>query len=72
MISFQQSMMTWKKLRRPYEESKTLYELGIAYQKIGDRVKSVESFNDALGKFSRVGARLDVEKVLARKELLGA
>jgi len=70
--SFRNSLSAWNKLGRPYEKAKTLYELGISYQQKGDRKEASERFNEALEIFSRVGAKLDVENVLARKDLLGA
>ncbi len=70
--SFQKAVDLWRKIGWPYEEAKTLYELGIAYQQMGDKRGASEPFNRALEIFTRLGAKWDVQKVLARKELLRA
>jgi serine/threonine protein kinase/tetratricopeptide (TPR) repeat protein len=70
--SFQKAADLWRKIGWPYEEAKTLYELGVASQQTGDKRGASEPLNQALEIFTRLGAKWDVEKVLARKELLKA
>jgi tetratricopeptide (TPR) repeat protein len=59
----------------PYNEGRALFEWGEMYLKRnsrGDREKGMELLDQALAIYQRCAARNDVEKVLARKELLRA
>ncbi len=70
--SLHKSVAEWKKVGWVYEEAQALHQLGVAFQKKGDNRGANEPFNKALEIFTRMGAKLDVERVLARKELLKA
>ncbi len=65
-------MTTWTRLGLPYERARTLYGLGTMYQRKGVREKAVAALDEALTIFNDLGAKTDVGKVLARKDLLTA
>ncbi|MFQ5838836.1 MAG: protein kinase [Thermoplasmata archaeon] len=69
---FQKSIQKWRKAGRTYELGRTLYELGVMHQQKGDREGASEPLNQALEIFTGLGAKMDIERVLARKELLKA
>jgi len=59
----------------PWDEGRTLYERGLMYLARGgqgDRDKAHEDLDEALAIFQKVGAKKDAEKVLRKKERLGA
>jgi tetratricopeptide (TPR) repeat protein len=59
----------------PWDEARTLYERGLMYLARGgkgDRDKAHEDLDEALLVFQKVGAKKDAEKVLRKKEMLGA
>ncbi len=55
-----------------FEKSQVMFQLGVAPQEKGGRHGANEQFSKALGTFDRMGAKLDIERVLARRELIGA
>jgi tetratricopeptide (TPR) repeat protein len=64
-----------KQYQLPWDEAKTLYERGLMYlarSGKGDRDKAHEELDEALAIFQKVGAKKDAEKVLRKKERLGA
>lgn len=66
------SVTAWTRLGLPYERARTLYGLGTMYQRKGVRAKAVAALDEALTIFNDLGAKTDVGKVLARKDLLTA
>ncbi len=70
--SLRRSIEAWGKLKWPYERGRTLYDLGTMYQQQGDREKASGALDEALSVFTDLGTETDVEKVLARKDLLKA
>jgi tetratricopeptide (TPR) repeat protein len=57
----------------PWDEARNFYELGmmsLARDGAGDRKKALENFDRALEIFESIGAKKDLEKVLARRKLL--
>ncbi|MCI4362909.1 MAG: protein kinase [Thermoplasmata archaeon] len=66
------SVARWRQTRWPHELGETLYSLGTAYHKAGDRAGAARAFNEALDVFTRLKARRDIERVLGRKALLQA
>jgi tetratricopeptide (TPR) repeat protein len=73
--SFDKSVQINRQYQLPWDEAKTLYERGLMYLSRsgkGDWEKAHEDLDEALAIFQRVGARKDVEKVLRKKEMLGA
>ncbi|MFQ6013317.1 MAG: serine/threonine-protein kinase PknK [Thermoplasmata archaeon] len=70
--SLRRSIEAWGKLKWPYERGRTLYDLGTMYQQQGDREKAGAALDEALSVFTDLGTETDVEKVLARKDLLKA
>ncbi|MBM3153836.1 MAG: tetratricopeptide repeat protein [Chloroflexi bacterium] len=73
--SFDKSIQINRQYQLPWDEARTLYERGLMYLARGrkaDREKAHEDMDEALAIFQKVGARKDVEKVLRKKEMLGA
>jgi len=73
--SFGKAIQVNRQYQLPWDEAKTLYERGLMYLargREGDREKAHEDLDEALAIFQRVGAKKDVEKVLGKKEMLGA
>ncbi|OGO61821.1 MAG: hypothetical protein A2Z36_03820 [Chloroflexi bacterium RBG_19FT_COMBO_48_23] len=73
--SFDKSIQINRQYQLPWDEAKTLYERGLMYLARGrkvDREKAHEDLDEALAIFQKVGAKKDVEKVLRKKERLGA
>jgi tetratricopeptide (TPR) repeat protein len=73
--SFDKSVQINRQYQLPWDEAKTLYERGLMYLARGgkaDREKAHEDLDEALAIFQKVGAKKDVEKVLRKKEMLGA
>jgi tetratricopeptide (TPR) repeat protein len=73
--SFDKAIEINRQYQLPWDEAKTLYERGLMYLARGgkgDREKAHEDLDEALAIFQKVGARKDVEKVLRKKEMLGA
>jgi tetratricopeptide (TPR) repeat protein len=73
--SFDKSVQINSQYQLPWDEAKTLYERGLMYLsrgRKGDREKAHEDLDEALAIFQKVGAKKDVEKVLRKKEMLGA
>jgi len=73
--SFDKAIQINRQYQLPWDEAKTLYERGLMYLahgRKGDREKAHENLDEALAIFQRVGAKKDVEKVLRKKEMLGA
>ncbi len=70
--SLRKSIDAWEKIGWPYELGEAYYELGVVYQQKGDMRAASESLNRALELFTPLGARLEMERVLGRKELLKA
>lgn len=66
------SIQAWEQLAWPFERARTPYELGIVYQRKGDREEAGATLDEALATFTELGAKTDIEKVLARKDLLKA
>ena len=70
---FEKAINQNKQCQLPWDEAKTLYELGmmsLARDHPGDRKKALENFDRALEIFESIGAKKEVEKVLARRKLL--
>jgi len=73
--SFDKAIQINKQYQLPWDEAKTLYERGLMYLARGgkgDRNKAHEDLDEALAIFQKVGAKKDAEKVLRKKEMLGA
>jgi tetratricopeptide (TPR) repeat protein len=73
--SFDKAIQINRQYQLPWDEAKALYERGLMYLTRGrkaDREKAHEDLDDALAIFQKVGAKKDVEKVLRKKEMLGA
>jgi len=73
--SFDKAIQINRQYQLPWDEAKTLYERGrmyLARRRKGDREKAHEDLDEALAIFQKVGAKKDVEKVLRKKEMLGA
>ncbi len=70
--SLRKSAKAWEELGWVYEQAETLFQLGVALQKKGDRRGATEPLNKALEIFTRLGAKPDIERVLGTKELLKA
>jgi tetratricopeptide (TPR) repeat protein len=73
--SFDKAIQVNKQYQLPWDEAKTLYERGLMYLARGhkgDRDKAHEDLDEALAIFQKVGAKKDAEKVLRKKEMLGA
>jgi len=73
--SFDKAIQINRQYQLPWDEAKTLYERGLMYLahgRKGDREKAHEDLDEALAIFQKVGAKKDVEKVLRKKEMLGA
>jgi tetratricopeptide (TPR) repeat protein len=73
--SFDKAVEINRQYQLPWDEAKTLYERGLMYLARGrkaDREKAHEDLDEALAIFQKVGAKKDVEKVLRKKEMLGA
>jgi class 3 adenylate cyclase len=58
----------WQRVGAPYEAAEARMLLGIAFRRQGDEHAASAEFEAALSAFTRLGARLDEERV---KELLG-
>jgi tetratricopeptide (TPR) repeat protein len=73
--SFDKAIQINRQYQLPWDEAKTLYERGLMYLARGgkgDRDKAHEDLDEALAIFQKVGAKKDAEKVLRKKEMLGA
>ncbi|MBM4453665.1 MAG: tetratricopeptide repeat protein [Chloroflexi bacterium] len=73
--SFDKAVQINRQYQLPWDEARTLYERGLMYlarRRKADREKAHEDLDEALAIFQKVGARKDVEKVLRKKEMLGA
>jgi tetratricopeptide (TPR) repeat protein len=73
--SFDKAIQINRQYQLPWDEAKALYERGLMYLSRGrkvDRDKAHEDLDEALAIFQKVGAKKDVEKVLRKKEMLGA
>jgi tetratricopeptide (TPR) repeat protein len=73
--AFDKAIEINRQYQLPWDEARTLYERGLMYLARGgqaDRDKAHEDLDEALAVFQKVGARKDVEKVLRKKEMLGA
>jgi tetratricopeptide (TPR) repeat protein len=73
--SFDKAIEINRKYQLPWDEARTLYERGLMYLSRldqGDREKAHEDMDEALAIFQKVGAKKDAEKVLRKKEMLGA
>ncbi len=73
--SFDKAIEINRQYQLPWDEAKALYERGLMYLTHGrkaDREKAHEDLDEALATFQKVGAKKDVEKVLRKKEMLGA
>jgi class 3 adenylate cyclase/tetratricopeptide (TPR) repeat protein len=70
---FEKAINVNRQYQLPWDEAKTNYEWGMMYLargQGGDPENVREKFECALEIFQRIGAKKDVEKVLAKKELL--
>jgi len=73
--SFGKAVEINRRYQLPWDEARTLYERGLMYLARlgkGDRDKAHEDLDEALAIFQKVGAKKDAEKVLRKKEMLGA
>jgi tetratricopeptide (TPR) repeat protein len=73
--SFSKATEINRQYQLPWDEARTLYERGLMYLARGDkgdRDKAHEDLDEALAIFQKVGAKKDAEKVLRKKEMLGA
>jgi len=73
--SFDKAIQINRQYQLPWDEARTLYERGLMYLargRKGDREKAHEDLDEALAIFQKVGAKKDAEKVLRKKEMLGA
>jgi len=71
---FEQAVILNRRYQLPWDEAKTLYEwalMHLARDKAGDREQAQGKIGEALEIFRRVGARKDVEKVLAATATVG-
>jgi len=71
--SFEKALAINRQYQLPWDEAKVLYEWGLmhlARGKAGDRESAREKLNRSLEIFQHVGAKKDVEKVLAATERL--
>ncbi len=71
--SFEKAVTITRQYRLPGDEAKALFEWGLmdlARGRAGDRERGEEKFGASLDIFQRTGAKKDMEKVLARKEVL--
>jgi tetratricopeptide (TPR) repeat protein len=72
---FDKAIETNRQYQLPWDEARTLYERGLMHltrDGQGDREKAHEDLDEALAIFQKVGAKKDAEKVLRKKERLGA
>jgi class 3 adenylate cyclase/tetratricopeptide (TPR) repeat protein len=70
---FEKAINLNKQCQLPWDEAKTLYELGmmsLARDHAGDWKKALENFDRAFEIFESIGAKKEVEKVLARRKPL--
>lgn len=73
--AFQKAVEISRQYHLPYEEARSLFGWGRMYLSRGgpgDRERGMELLDHALAIFQRIQARKMVEKVLARKQVLGA
>jgi tetratricopeptide (TPR) repeat protein len=73
--SFDKAIEINRQYQLPWDEARTLHERGLMYLACGskgDRDKAHEDLDEALVIFQKVGAKKDAEKVLRKKEMLGA
>lgn len=73
--SFHKALAINRQYQLPYDEAQCLFEWGNMHLKRdapGDRQQGMGLLDQALAVFQRCGARKDVEKVLARKQVLKA
>ena len=73
--SFSKATEINRQYQLPWDEAKIFYERGLMYLARGDkgdRDKAHQDLDEALAIFQKVGAKKDVEKVLRKKEMLGA
>jgi tetratricopeptide (TPR) repeat protein len=73
--SFDKAIQINRQYELPWDEARTLYERGLMYLARGgqgDRDKAHQNLDEALAMFQKAGAKKDVEKVLRKKEMLGA
>jgi tetratricopeptide (TPR) repeat protein len=73
--SFDKAIEMNRQYQLPWDEARTLYERGLMYLARGgqgDREKAHEDLDEALAIFQKVRAKKDAEKVLRKKEMLGA
>ena len=73
--SFGKAIEINRQYQLPRDEASALYERGLMYLTRGgkaDRDKAHQNLDEALALFQKVGAKKDVEKVLRKKERLGA
>lgn len=74
MRSFERAIAISRENHLPYDTARALYECGLAYLmrgQAGDRESGREKLTDSLEIFQSIKAVKDVERVMARKELLG-
>ncbi len=70
---FEKAIRVNRQYELPWDEAKTNYEWGVMYlarDQAGDRENAHQKLECALEIFQRIGAKKDVAKVLAKKELL--
>jgi tetratricopeptide (TPR) repeat protein len=73
--SFGKAIQINRQYQLPWDEAKALYERGLMYlarRRKAYREKAHEDLDEALAIFQKVGAKKYVEKVLRKKERLGA
>ncbi|MDH4299268.1 MAG: tetratricopeptide repeat protein [Dehalococcoidia bacterium] len=73
--SFDKAIKINRQYQLPWDEAKTLYQIGLMYLARGgkgDRDKAHKNLDEALAIFQNVGAKKDAEKVLRKKEMLKA
>lgn len=74
MRSFERAVAVGRENRLPYDTAKALYEWGLAHLtrgQSGDRESGRAKLTESLEIFQSIKAVKDVERVTARKELLG-